>query len=168
MKVWVIAGILLGNIIIQSALFPFITIYGVKPDSLIVLVVSFALLAGNPIGAVTGFFGGLLQDILYGQALGFYALQYMLIGYFVGMVHGKVFVDGVLVPVFFVGVAIVFQELFMLIRVYFMRLNIPIHNILLSVVLPEALYTILITPLIYYYISKLYKYRFMSKPWYFD
>jgi rod shape-determining protein MreD len=168
MKVWVIAGILLCNIIVQSSLFPFIEIYGVCPDSLMVLVVSFALLAGNPTAVLAGLCGGLLQDIMYGQAMGFYAMQYMLIGYFVGLIYGKVFVGKSLIPLFFVGVSIIFRGLFMFIWGYFAGLDISVHTLFLTIVFPEMIYTMAITPLIYYYMNKLYKNKFMSRRWHFD
>jgi len=168
MKVWVIAGVLLGNLIVQSALFPFIEVYGVRPDSLMVLVISFALLAGNPTSAVVGLCGGLLQDILFGQNIGFYAMQYMLAGYLVGLVCGKVFVGKVLIPVFFVGIAIIFRGLFTFLWIYFSGADISLYRTLLRVILPEMLYTVIVTPIIYYYMDKLYKHKFMNWRWHFD
>lgn len=131
MKVWVIAGILLGNLVVQSALFPFIEIYGVRPDSLMALVISFALVAGNPTSAAVGLCGGLLQDILFGQNIGFYALQYMLAGYLVGLVYGKVFVGKVLIPVFFVSIATILRGLFVFLWMYFSGVSVSLHWLLL-------------------------------------
>ena len=99
MREIVVLAILLLNLTVQSALFPFIEIVNVKPDSLLVLVVSFALLAGNPTGILVGFLGGLLQDILFGSNIGLHALQYMIVGYLVGILHGKLYVDKFLYPV---------------------------------------------------------------------
>ncbi|NLO83260.1 MAG: rod shape-determining protein MreD [Clostridiales bacterium] len=167
MKGWVICGILLGNVILQSSLFPFIQIYGVQPDSLAVLVVSFALLAGNPTSAVVGFFGGLLQDILYGQGVGIYALQYMLAGYIVGLVYGKVFADKMLVCMFFVVLTVFFRELLVFIQLFFTGLDVSLYKALLTVILPEIAYTLLITPLTYFLMRRLYRYRFMNRRWHF-
>jgi len=168
MKVLIIVGVLLGNLIIQSSLFPFIEIYGVKPDSLMALVISFALMAGNPTSAVVGLCGGLLQDILFGQNIGFYALQYMLVGYVVGLVYGKVFTGKVLIPVFFVGIASIFRGLFVFLWMYFSGVDVSLHWLFLKVILPETIYTAIITPFIYYYIDKLYRNKFMNRRWHFD
>lgn len=168
MKVWIIAGILLGNLIIQSSLFPFIEVYGIRPDSLMVLVISFALRAGNPTSAVIGLCGGLLQDILFGQNIGFYALQYMLVGYLVGLVYGKVFTGKVLVPVFFVGIATVFRGLFAFLWMYFAGVDVSLYWLFLRVILPEMIYTVIITPVIHYYMDKLYRHKFMNRRWHFD
>ena len=167
MKGWVICGILLGNIIIQSSLFPFIQIYGVQPDSLAVLVVSFALLAGNPTSAVVGFFGGLLQDILYGQSIGICALQYMLAGYIIGLVYGKVFADKMIVCMFFVALTVLLRDVLVFIQMFFAGLDVSMYNIFFTVILPEIVYTVAVTPLIYYLMRRLYKYRFMNRRWYF-
>lgn len=168
MKVWVIAGILLGNFIVQSALLPFIEIYGVRPDSLMVLVVSFALLTGNPTSVVVGLCGGLLQDILFGQNIGFYALQYMLIGYLVGLVYGKVFTGKVLIPVFFVSVAIVFRGLFVFLWMYFSGTTVSLQWLFIRTILPELAYTAIITPIIYYYMNRIFRHKFMNRRWRFD
>jgi rod shape-determining protein MreD len=167
MKGWVICGILLGNIIIQSSLFPFIQIYGVQPDSLAVLVVSFALLAGNPTSAIVGLAGGLLQDIIYGPCVGVYALQYMLAGYTIGLVYGKVFADKMMVCMFFVALMVLLREFLMFIQLFFTGLDVSIYNVFFTVILPEIVYTVAVTPLIYYLMRRLYKYRFMTRRWHF-
>lgn len=168
MKVWVIVGILVGNLIVQSTLFPFIELYGVKPDSLMILVVSFALLAGNPNSAMIGLCGGLLQDFLFSKGVGFYALQYMLVGYLVGLVYGRVFTDKLFVPIFFVSVSAIFRGLFVFLWMYFAGVDVSFPWLFLRTILPEAIYTAIMTPVIYHYMNKLYKYKFMNRRWHFN
>ncbi|MBM7583063.1 rod shape-determining protein MreD [Caldicoprobacter guelmensis] len=168
MKVWVIVSILVGNLIVQATLFPFIELYGVKPDSLMILVVSFALLSGNPTSAVVGLGGGLLQDFLFGKGVGFYALQYMLVGYLVGLVYGRVFTDKLFVPVFFVSVSTILRGLFVFLWMYFAGLDVSLYWLSLKTILPEAIYTVILTPIVYHYMNRLYKHKFMSRRWHFD
>lgn len=92
------------SIILQSTLFHFLQIGGVKPDLILIIVVLSAVLKGRRTGAVIGFLYGLLEDLLVGKYIGLQALTKMLTGYIVGLLERKIFPDNVLVPVV-VGVA---------------------------------------------------------------
>src|SRR5690554_3164606 len=102
MKFWVITAIMLANIILQSTLLPFIQVVGTQPDTLMILVTCFALLAGSNTGMMIGLVGGLLQDILYGNFIGMSALHYMIIGYIIGIFYEKIFIDKVVIPLILV------------------------------------------------------------------
>jgi rod shape-determining protein MreD len=167
MKYWVITAILLLNIILQSTLLPFVQVVGTQPDTLMILVTCFALLAGSNTGMLTGLFGGLMQDILYGNSIGMSALQYMIIGYLVGLLYERIYVDKVVVPLFLVFCGSVLRGFMMMLYLYFNRADIPFNYGFALVILPEALYTAVFMPLVFYLMSLLYKQRFMSKRWRF-
>jgi len=166
-KVSVIAFILFFNTIIQSAVFPFIDIYGVKPDTLLVLVVSVALLAGNPMALTVGMFGGITQDLLYGDVLGLYAILYMLIGYLAGLLYKKlphgVIVLSVIVTIF----SLVFRNAIIWGYLYFTDTTVHVLDFVFHVLLPEIAYTAIIAPLIFLGMARLYKCKFMFKRWLF-
>ena len=163
MREVVILGILLLNLIVQSSIFPFIEVFHVKPDSLLSLVLSFALLAGNPTGALVGFFGGLLQDILFGNNLGLYALQYMVVGYLAGLVYGKLYVDKVFIPILAVIPANIIKQTIMVAYNFFTHSGMALNKVSLQILIPETLYTIVLMPFIFNYIGKLYSNKFMRK-----
>jgi len=165
MKAWVIAGILLASLTVQSTIFPFLEIAGVKPDTLMMLVVSFALLAGNPTGLAVGFFGGLIQDILYGGALGYNAIMYMLVGYLLGFVYERLYIGKVILPVFFVFCSIIFRGLLMMVYHFFMRSDIRFYQGFAVVIIPEAIYSAILMPLLHFFMAGLYQRPFMSKKW---
>ncbi|NLN41434.1 MAG: rod shape-determining protein MreD, partial [Clostridiales bacterium] len=125
MRELVIFGILLLNLIVQSSIFPFIEVFHVKPDSLLSLTISFALIAGNPTGVLIGFCGGLLQDIFFGNNLGLYTLQYMLVGYLVGLLHGKLYVDKIFMPILVVIPANIVKQIIMLLYNFFAQSGMP-------------------------------------------
>ncbi len=163
MREVVIFGILLLNLIVQSSIFPFIEVFHVKPDSLLSLVISFALIAGNPTGALVGFCGGLLQDIFFGNNLGLYTLQYMLVGYLVGLLHGKLYVDRIFMPILAVIPANIVKQIIMLAYNFFARSGMPQEKIFFQVFVIETIYTIVLMPLIFSIIIKLYNNKFMRK-----
>lgn len=163
----VIALILISNIILQSAVFPFIEVYGVKPDTLLILVVSFALLSGNPVSATTGLFGGIIQDLMYGHALGFFGIQYMLVGFLSGLLYKRIPQGLVAMPVIVTALASVLRGLGMLVYLYFTDTNLSFLYFVFYVLLPEAVYTTLAAPLIFYAMHRLFRYKFMYRRWYF-
>ncbi|NLI60564.1 MAG: rod shape-determining protein MreD [Clostridiales bacterium] len=167
MREVVIFGILLLNLIIQSSVFPFMEIFHVKPDSLLSLVVSFSLVAGNPTGALVGFFGGLLQDILFGNNIGLYALQYMLVGYLIGMIYGKMYVDKFFIPIIAVISANIIKQSMMLVYNFFTQSGVLTDKIFFQIIIPESFYTAILMPFVFSFIVKLYRNKFMSKKWRF-
>lgn len=167
MREIVILGILLLNLVIQSSIFPFIEILHVKPDTLLALVVSFALLAGNPTGAVVGFFGGLFQDILFGNNIGLHALQYMIVGYLIGTLYGKLYIGKFLVPILAVIVGNIIKQSIMLAYNFFSQSDIPLDKILFEIMVPEILYTLILIPLVYHLVVRLYSNKFMNRKWRF-
>lgn len=167
MRELVILGVLLLNLIIQSSILPFVEIFHVKPDTLSTLVVSFALLAGNPTGALVGFFGGLLQDILFGNNIGLHALQYMIVGYLIGALYGKLYIDKFIIPILAVLVGSIIKQSIMLGYNFFTQAGIPFNKALFEVIIPETLYTLIFMPLVFKLITKLYSNKFMKRKWRF-
>jgi rod shape-determining protein MreD len=167
MRICTIAAILLVNAIVQSALLPFLQIVGIQPDTLLILTACFALLGGGNTGMLAGFFGGLLQDVLYGHSIGVNAFQYMVIGYLIGLLYEKVFVDKIFVPMVVVFLGALLRGFMMMLYLYFNRVGMPFYFGFARVIVPEALYTSAFTLLIFRWLSSLYQQRFMSRKWHF-
>jgi rod shape-determining protein MreD len=70
--------------ILQVTLFASFDIAGGTPDVLLLALLSIALLRGAVTGAVAGFCGGLLVDVMTLDTLGVSALLYALAGYWTG------------------------------------------------------------------------------------
>lgn len=167
LKVWVIAFILLVCIVLQSALLPFLRIVGVQPDMLMILVVSVALLAGSSTGMTVGLAGGLILDILYGASVGYNAFVYMIIGYLAGLLNDKLYLGKIILPSVFVFLSVLFRGLLMSVYLFFNNLSIPLYQGFAVVVLPEAIYTLLLMPLFFYCMTRLFDLKFMKEKWHF-
>jgi rod shape-determining protein MreD len=77
-----ITVVMIVALAIQSTLLPLATLLGVIPQLVFVVVVSFAYIDGERVGIVTGFFGGLLLDLLIpGAPVGVNAMLFVLITY---------------------------------------------------------------------------------------
>ena len=167
MRVGVISLIILLNIIVETTLMPFLKINGITPDIMAAFIVSFGLLGGNPIAPIVGLFAGLVYDMTMGAVIGVYAFQYMLIGFIVGSLADKFYVDSFIVPMFFAFIAILLKEAIMILYAYISRLDISLFSVLIGRIIPHAILTAIITPIILYMMRKLYRYKFMTKKWNF-
>ena len=106
-----VALLVVVSVALQSTLLARLTVLGVIPQLVLVVVVSLAYLDGEKVGLVTGFFGGLLQDLLLPQSIvGLTALVYLLIGYAVGVFRQYAPHESVWVPVFTVALSTAVAE----------------------------------------------------------
>jgi rod shape-determining protein MreD len=105
-RVVAVGAILVGAVVLQSTLVAQVTILGVIPQLVLIVVVSLAFTDGPRVGVVTAFAGGLLQDLLLPQSIvGLTALVYVLIAYTVGSFREYSTTDSVWAPVFAVAVS---------------------------------------------------------------
>jgi len=91
--------------VIQSTVLDYTKIFNVKPNLLVVFIISMALLRGNIEGAVIGFFAGLTHDIISGKVFGFYALMGLFLGLIIGSFNKRLYRENVLIAVFFTFVS---------------------------------------------------------------
>jgi rod shape-determining protein MreD len=71
-------------VVLQISIFSGVDILGGRPDLLLVTIVMVALQRGTIFGAAAGFGAGLLYDMGTFGTLGFTALLYTLVGYWIG------------------------------------------------------------------------------------
>lgn len=110
MKPFVWALVVVVTLLIQATLLPLIAVNGVKPDLLLLVVVSSGLLLGREQGVGMGFFAGLLQDLASGNIFGVNALSKTATGYVAGLMERKVFKENILLPLLAVILATVFNS----------------------------------------------------------
>jgi rod shape-determining protein MreD len=141
--------VILVTFLLQSTLFPILPFSYVTPNLLLILTVSFGLMNGKKTGLWTGFLSGLLIDLFYSNLFGFYALVYMYVGYLNGMLYKFFFDEDIKVPMLLTAVSdLGYGLLFYVIQFAFrMRFDFPAY--FLHVILPEMIYTVLLTLVFY-------------------
>ena len=77
--------VILSLVVLQTALFPELRVFGAGPDLLLVATIAVAYERGAEAGAVFGFVGGLAIDCFLSSPLGVSALAFSLVGYGVGL-----------------------------------------------------------------------------------
>ncbi|WP_058485496.1 rod shape-determining protein MreD [Defluviitalea phaphyphila] len=157
MRAFCIALILTITNVLQSTYFQHIRIRGTIPNIFITIIISFALLRGEKEGGIVGFFAGLIQDIYFGMALGFNTLLCMYIGYFCGKLNKKFYRENFLLPIILTVVSTIFYDLNIYIFSYLVRGKVDFKFFLNNIIIPEAVYTGVISILVYqgiYYLNK--------------
>jgi rod shape-determining protein MreD len=149
-RVAAVAATLILAITIQSTLLASATLLGVIPQLALVVIVSFAFLDGERVGVVTGFFGGLIIDMLLPQSIvGLSALVYTLIGYGVGSFRQFTTGESVWTPVLVVAVASCVAELsYALLAIMFGQAWVSISDTG-KVAGLVVLYNVLLTPFVF-------------------
>ncbi len=135
--------------VLETTVVPFVRVWGVGPNLILLQVVAVALFRGPLAGAAAGLVGGALLDLWRGQALGLFALSAGITGYLFGVLEPRLFKDNLLVPVAagFTGTWL-FQGTFLLLS-SFAGWRLPFWPALGQVILPEAAYNTVLAPLVF-------------------
>ena len=100
-----LAVVLVVAVLVQSTVLARLTLAGVRPDLLVLAVVSVAVATDPTTGAVFGFVAGLVADLLFDLPVGVSALVYTAVGFAVGTVRVYVTSHRPLVHLVLVGAA---------------------------------------------------------------
>ena len=141
--------------LLQSTLFQTLSFASISPNLLIVVTSSFGFMRGRKEGMWIGFFCGVLPDIFYGDILGFYALIYAYIGYINGFFRKMFFPDDIKLPLILIAASDFLCNMIVYLFLFFLRGRFHFTYYLQYIMLPELVYTILITILLYFIILKI-------------
>lgn len=96
----VVALLLLTAVVLQTSLFPVLTLGGYRPDLLLLVVLAVAVKDGPLAGSRVGFAAGALTDLLVAQTpAGVAALVFTVIGFAIGFARPYLAPDSVSAPV---------------------------------------------------------------------
>jgi rod shape-determining protein MreD len=137
------------SLLLQTTLLQYMEIYGVKPNLLVVFVITVALLRGSEEGGAVGLFAGLAADLMFGGVLGFYALFGFYLGIAVGTSNKRLFKENLLIAVFFTFVYSVAYESVIYIVNNIMSVDMGFLYAFTRIILPEAAYNSLAAVLIF-------------------
>lgn len=98
---------------------------------------------------LTGFFCGLLTDIFFNTIIGFNALIYLWAGYFSGNFYRIFYDDDIKTPLFLISVSDVVYGIVQYGFLFLMRGRIHFFYYLGRIILPEMLYTLILTFVVY-------------------
>ncbi|MGI6094346.1 MAG: rod shape-determining protein MreD [Lachnospiraceae bacterium] len=145
----IMAVLILVCFLLQSTVFQWLSIGSITPNLLLILTVSFGLMRGKSSGLWTGFFCGILIDLFYGQLIGFYALIYMMAGYFTGFCYKIFYDEDIKVPMVLVAASDLIYNILIYGALFLLRGRLDFLYYLRRIIIPEILYTVLLTLLLY-------------------
>ena len=135
--------------LMQSTVFQWIAFNDIVPNLLIVLTAAFGFMRGEKEGLIIGFFCGLICDIFFGDIIGFYALVMMYIGYLNGKFSGGFYPEDIKLPLALIVVSDLTYCIICYICLFLLRGRLDFPYYFLNVILPEAIYTTIVTLLLY-------------------
>lgn len=135
--------------VLQSTVFKSIAFGGIIPNLVIVLTASFGFMRGEKAGILFGFFCGLLADIFFGSVIGLYAMIYMYIGYANGKFNMIFYPEDIKLPLALIFVSDMAYGLLSYIILFLMRGRFHFTYYLIHIILPEMVYTIVVTLIFY-------------------
>lgn len=136
--------IVIAALIIQATVMPLLAFQGVRPDLLLIVVVSSSLLLGKDQGVSIGFFSGLLQDLVGGNIFGLNTLSKLITGYLFGMAERKVFKEHILLPVLAMAVATFCNSAISFILLLLLGYKIELMSAIINTVLPLLMYNVIV------------------------
>ena len=148
------AALLFVAAIVQVSIFSDLHLFGAVPDVLLVSLVSLSLLRGSVVGAVGGFFAGLLVDTATLGMLGLSSLVLTLAGYWIGRYGETTGRDRAHAPFLSVAVVTVLYELGLLVVHFVLGESAPAGAVVRSLV-PAIVLNLIITAPIYALVRRL-------------
>lgn len=135
--------------ILQCSVFNSLAFAGIIPNLMIILTSSFGFMRGEKEGLVIGFSCGLLIDIFFGNFLGFYALVLMYIGYLNGKFSRIFYPEDIKLPIALIVVSDLSYGILCYFLMFLLQGRFEFGYYFTHVILPEAIYTIVVTLFLY-------------------
>lgn len=135
--------------ILQSSVFSHISLGGIVPNILLIITATYGFMRGQNSGMAIGLISGIMIDVFYGSPFGFVTLIYILIGYLNGFFKNIFYPEDIKLPmVLITGSEAVYSMLFYIFR-FLLRGNLELGYCFVHIILPEIVYTILVTIVLY-------------------
>lgn len=143
--------------LLQCCVFPHISLGGIVPNLILLITSIFGFMHGEKAGMITGFCLGLLFDIFYGDYIGLHALILTYIGFMNGKFFGIYYPEDIKLPIGLTLTSNFSYGILCYIFSFLIRGRLNIGYYLLHIILPELLYTLIVTIIIYPIILVVYK-----------
>lgn len=148
-RVAVLVAVIVTALLLQTTVFPELTLLGVRPELLYLVTVVFAALQGPAEGAVVGFVGGLAQDFMLNMPKGITALTLTMLGYTVGLTRQYITSPSPLLPAVLVAAGTAAGVAFHQAVAFLLGEEEGPFGYVAKVVLLTAVYGAILTPIVF-------------------
>ncbi len=149
--------IIIVGFLLQTTIFQSLKLANVAPNILLILTVCYAYMRGRTSGVIIGFFCGLLLDMMYGDVIGLYAFILMSIGLLCGYCQKIYFTDNYILPCTLVCISNLVYGIFCFTTGFLVRGRLTFGYSFTKIILPEMVYTLLVSVVIYHCLNMLEK-----------
>lgn len=149
LRKFIVTIFILVCFILQCSVFSAFSLGGIVPNLMIVLTSAFGFMRGEKEGLIIGFFCGLLSDVFFGDILGFYALILMYIGFLNGKFSRIFYPEDIKLPIALITISDLSYGIICYIMQFLLRGRLDFPYYFTSVILPEAIYTVIVTLFLY-------------------
>ena len=154
-RIVITALIIIICFLLESTVFQNIQLISVTPNLLIIITASFGFMRGKKEGMTIGFFSGLLIDLFWGNMLGFHMLIYTVIGYLNGTFKRLFYDEDLKLPIILITCSELLYGFIIYGCMYMLQGDFSFGNYLFHIIIPELVYTILVTLVLYQLILKI-------------
>lgn len=138
--------------VLQVSAFSYLEIAGIKPNLLMMITCITGFTMGSRMGLIEGFFAGLLLDLMAGGRVGFTALVYMYAGALNGFFYKDYVKEELFLPMALVAVSTFAYEFLYYVFYFLLQNRLRLSYYLTRIIIPEVIYTVLMTLLAYVFI----------------
>lgn len=149
--------IILIGFLLQTTTFHALKLADVVPNILLILTVCYSYMRGRTSGIFIGFFCGFLLDTEFGSVIGLYSFIFMTIGFFCGYCQKIYFTDNYILPCVLVGIGDFIYGIYYFITEFLVRGRLYFGFAITSKILPEMIYTMIVSILIFHLLNLLEK-----------
>ncbi len=135
--------------LLQSTILHSFTFASIYPNLLIIVTSSFGFMRGKKEGMVVGFISGLFQDLFWGNILGYHMLIFTVIGYLNGAFQRLFYDDDIKLPIGLIAASEIIYGMVSYFGLYMLQGDFAFISHLFHIIIPELVYTILVTLVLY-------------------
>lgn len=143
--------------LLQSTLFKHLSFGGIGPNLLLIATTSVGFMRGEKQGLLAGFVSGLFVDIFFGDVIGLYAMIYMYIGFLNGKFSRIFYPEDLKLPLALITLSDLSYGMICYIILFLLRGRFNFPYFFLHIILPETVYTIVMSIILYPIFLTLYK-----------
>ena len=131
----------------------------VVPNLLIVVTSSFGFMRGKKEGMYVGLISGMLIDLFFCEIYGFYTLLYMYIGFVNGFFKNMFYDDDIKLPMILITGSDFVYGCIIYVCSFLLRGRFDTWYYFKSVIIPEVIYTVIVTLIFYRIIRRIFDYK---------
>ena len=135
--------------LLDCTIFTKMAFASIKPNLLLIVTCSLGLMRGRKKGMAVGLVSGFFVDLFWGGTIGYNMLIYAVIGYLNGTFRRMFFDEDVKLPIALIAVSDLIFGLVNYVCLYMLQGDFAFGTYLIHIILPEVVYTVLVTLVLY-------------------